>query len=218
VDLSGARLGVFGGAFDPPHNMHVALVEAALAQLNLDELRIFPTGYAWHKSRSLSAPEHRLAMAQIAFGDLPHVVVDPREIQRPGPTYTIDTLRELQAENPGAALYLVMGADQARALPTWHASEALLEAAIISVAARADEVQADGRSNPDSGAFGAQFDAASLPPPWNTGRFEALQLPPMAVSATDIRHRVGTSQGIAHLVPDGVARYIDQHHLYRTAR
>jgi nicotinate-nucleotide adenylyltransferase len=219
VDLSNTkRVGVFGGAFDPPHNMHVALVKAALAQLQLDALRIFPTGYAWHKSRSLSAPEHRLAMAQIAFGDLPRVVVDPREIQRPGPTYTIDTLRELQAENPGAALYLVMGADQARALPTWHASEALLEAAIISVAARADEVQADGRSNPDSGAFGAQFDAASLPPPWNTGRFEALQLPPMAVSATDIRHRVGTSQGIAHLVPDGVARYIDQHHLYRTAR
>jgi nicotinate-nucleotide adenylyltransferase len=209
------RVGVFGGAFDPPHNMHVALVQRALDQLQLDELRIFPTGHAWHKSRSLSAAPHRLAMARLAFENLPRVVVDAREIARPGPTYTIDTLRELQAEQPGAQLYLVMGADQARALPTWHASEALLDAAIISVAARADEAEGNGRSNP---GFGARFDAASLPPPWNTGRFEALQLPPMAVSATDIRHRVGTSQGIAHLVPAGVARYIDQHHLYRTAR
>jgi nicotinate-nucleotide adenylyltransferase len=208
---SARRIGVFGGAFDPPHRMHVALVESALRQLRLDELRVFPTGYAWHKSRTLSAPAHRLAMARLAFGCIPGVVVDAREINRPGPTYTIDTLRELQAEQPGAVLYLVMGADQARALPSWHASEALLQTAIISVAARADATGIDAQSS-------GEFDAASLPPPWNSGRFEALQLPSMAVSATNIRHRVGTSQGIAHLVPDGVARYIDQHHLYRTVR
>ncbi|MDB5892735.1 MAG: nicotinate (nicotinamide) nucleotide adenylyltransferase [Rhodoferax sp.] len=205
------RVGVFGGSFDPPHNMHVALVRAAVAQLGLDEMRVFPTGHAWHKSRTLSAAEHRLAMAQLAFGRLPRVVVDPREINRTGPTYTIDTLRELQAEQPGASLYLVMGADQARALPTWHAAEALLQTAIISVAARSEASDQDG-------PFNDRFDATSLPPPWNAGRFEALQLPPMAVSATDIRQRLGASQGIAHLVPDGVARYIDQHHLYRTAR
>lgn len=211
MSLPRRRVGIFGGAFDPPHNMHVALVKAALQQLQLDELRVFPTGYAWHKSRTLSAAAHRLAMAQLAFGDLPRVVVDPREINRPGPTYTIDTLRELQAEQPGAELFLVMGADQARALPTWHASEALLQTAIISVAARADATNSDG-------PLSDRFEVSSLPPPWNSGHFEALQLPSMAVSATDIRQRVGTSQGIAHLVPDGVARYIDQHHLYRTAR
>ncbi|WP_394329457.1 nicotinate (nicotinamide) nucleotide adenylyltransferase [Rhodoferax koreense] len=198
--------------------MHVALVEAALAQLRLDELRVFPTGYAWHKSRTLSPPEHRLAMAQLAFGSLPGVVVDAREIQRPGPTYTIDTLRELQAEQPGAELFLVMGADQARALPTWHASEALLQTAIISVAARADSANAIGTDGHQDDAARAKFEFSDLPPPWNAGRFEILQLPPMAVSATDIRQRVASSQGIAHLVPDGVARYIDQHHLYRTAR
>ncbi len=212
------RVGVFGGAFDPPHNMHVALVKTALRQLQLDELRVFPTGYAWHKSRTLSPAEHRLAMAQLAFGGLPRVVVDAREINRPGPTYTIDTLRELQAEQPGAELFLVMGADQARALPTWHSSEALLQTAIISVAARADSVNIIGTDGHQNEPSDAQFDVSDLPPPWNSGRFETLQLPAMAVSATDIRQRVGTSQGIAHLVPGDVARYIDQHHLYRTAR
>jgi nicotinate-nucleotide adenylyltransferase len=110
------RLGVFGGAFDPPHVAHVALAQAAVEQLRLDQLRIFPTGQAWHRSGPLTAPEHRLALAQLAFGELPRTVIDDRELRRPGPTYTIDTLRELKAEQPAAQLFLVMGEDQAVAL------------------------------------------------------------------------------------------------------
>jgi nicotinate-nucleotide adenylyltransferase len=196
------RLGVFGGAFDPPHNAHVALVETAVAQLRLDELRVFPTGQAWHKPRALSPAADRLAMARLAFGGLARVVVDERETLRPGPTYTVDTLRELQAERPGAQLFLVIGADQAAALAQWHDYQDILRIAIISVAERAP-------SGP----------AGSMPAPENAwkGRFEALQMPPLSVSATDIRQRAAAYQGIAHLVPEGVARYIDQHHLYRTA-
>jgi len=197
-----SRIGVFGGSFDPPHNAHVALVQAAVRQLQLDELRVFPTGHAWHKPRPLSAAAHRLAMARLAFADLPRVAVDERELQRAGPTYTIDTLRQLRAEQAGAQIFLILGEDQAAALPSWHQWPEILQIAIISIAGRA----------PSTGTHGL-FDPSKLP----QGQFEALQLPPMSVSATDIRALVAAGQGVAHLVPDGVARYIEQYHLYRTA-
>lgn len=197
------RVGVFGGAFDPPHLMHVALIETAMGQLHLDALHVLPTGQAWHKTHTLSPALDRLAMARLAFGSIVGVQVDPREIQRSGPTYTIDTLRELAAEEPEAQLYLIMGADQARALKSWREWQAILRLAIISVAARADEI-----------SFDEFFDPASLP----QGRFETLLLPTTDTSATNIRQRVAARQGIAHLVPEAVARYIDHHHLYSTAR
>ena len=120
MSAAAARLGMFGGAFDPPHMAHRVLAQAAVDQLRLDELRVFPTGQAWHKERTLTPAQHRLAMAQLAFEDLPKVVVDARELQRAGATYTIDTLRELSAEHPGAELFLVMGEDQAAAFTTWR--------------------------------------------------------------------------------------------------
>jgi nicotinate-nucleotide adenylyltransferase len=183
--------------------MHLALARTALQQLQLDALHVLPTGHAWHKSRTLSLAVHRLAMARLAFGDIPQVVVDSREILRDGPTYTIDTLNELRTEQPLAQLFLLMGEDQAARLPSWHGWGDIVQAAIISVALRADTTSASSPFVPDS-----------LPP----GRFQALHLPPLALSATDIRHRATTSQGIAHLVPEGVARYIDQHYLYQTNR
>ncbi len=146
--LSGPRIGVFGGAFDPPHNAHVALVRAALAQLALSELRIFPTGQAWHKERALSPAGDRLAMARLAFDGVAGAVVDARETLRPGPTYTLDTLRELQREQPAAQLVLIVGADQARSLPRWHGFEAILAAAIISVANRATSAGPSGPFDP----------------------------------------------------------------------
>ena len=193
------RLGIFGGAFDPPHNAHVALINAAVQQLQLDELRVFPTGQAWHKPRELTWGEDRLAMARLAFADLPHVVVDDREMRRSGPTYTIDTLHDLQAEFPEASFFLIMGADQAALMPQWRQWREIIQIATISIA---------GRLEPESNAIG--FDISTAP----AGRFETLQLPPTSISATDIRQRVSASKGIAHLVPGGVARYIDQHHLY----
>ena len=183
--------------------MHVALVRSAMEQLQLDALHVFPTGHAWHKPRALTAAKHRLQMAEIAFDGIPGVALDAREIQRPGPTYTIDTLRTLQSELPRAELYLLMGADQASRFTSWQGWEEIARTAIISVALRADKSCANVGFSPEI-----------LP----AGRWEMLQAPPVELSATDIRHRVFNSQGIAHLVPDGVARYIDQHHLYQTDR
>jgi nicotinate-nucleotide adenylyltransferase len=194
------RVGVFGGSFDPPHVGHGALARAALGQLNLDVLYIVPTGQAWHKTRTLTAAQHRLAMAKLAFQDMARVVVDRREIQRTGPSYTIDTLLELQAEHPRAQLFLLLGMDQAQALPNWHRYLEVLQLAIICVAVRADS----------AGAMGT-FDI-SLP---FLPSFQRLEMPPMDVSATDLRRRLAAHQNVAPLVFEPVARYIDHHHLYR---
>lgn len=194
------RLGMFGGAFDPPHNAHIALARAAVEQLGLDELRIFPTGQAWHKARALSPGEHRLAMARLAFAQVPRATVDGRELQRAGYTYTVDTLRELRQEFPLAQLLLVIGADQAEALHTWRENEEIARIAIISIAARA---------RPTGSA--STFDASRLP----AGPREPVELPPMPFSSTEIRARALAGEKIDHLVPGAVARYIEDHHLYQ---
>ncbi|OGA96157.1 MAG: nicotinate (nicotinamide) nucleotide adenylyltransferase [Burkholderiales bacterium RIFCSPHIGHO2_12_FULL_61_11] len=199
------RIGVFGGAFDPPHNAHVALAQAALAQFDLDLLYIIPTGQAWHKARALSAPVHRLAMTRLAFQDVPRTRVDDRELQRAGPTFTIDTLQALQAENPQAQLYLLLGADQFAAFKQWHRWQEILDIAIICIADRAQSTLAQ-----------TQFDAY----PGLNNRFFTLKLPLMAVSATQIRQLMisgaATTGDIAKLVPEPVARYISAHGLYRS--
>lgn len=196
------RIGVFGGAFDPPHVAHVALVKAALAELQLDELRVVPTGEAWHKTRTLSPAPHRLAMAQLAFAELPHVVVDPRELERVGPSYTVDTLREFKALWPTAEFFLILGEDQAHALPSWHDWQEILKLAIICVATRAYSTRAR-----------AQFDLETT----HKSRFRRLPMPALNVSATDIRARIAQHLSVVDLVFEPVARYIAHHHLYQTA-
>ena len=148
-------------------------------------------------------------MAQLAFGSLPKVLVDDREIKRAGPTFTVDTLRALQQENPGAQLYLVMGADQFAAFAQWHQWQEILKIAIICVAARACIDWAIGR-----------FEA------YNEAKNRILELPmrATAISATQIRQLVvscsgsglGENQSVADLLPEPVARYIAQHRLYQT--
>ena len=196
------RIAVFGGAFDPPHAAHVALAQAALAELQLDQLRVIPTGQAWHKTRPLSPALHRLAMARLAFADLPKVMIDARETERAGPSYTVDTLRELQREQPGAELFLLLGADQARALPSWHAWQESVQTAIICVADRGDGADKQPR-----------FSAPKL----LESRFRQLPMPALPVSATEIRNQIATRQALGPLVLEPVARYIEHHHLYQTA-
>ena len=200
------RIGVFGGAFDPPHNAHLALAQTAIHELELDALHVIPTGQAWHKARPLSAPEHRLAMARLAFADLPGVVVDDREIKRAGPTFTIDTLQALQAENPVAQLYLMMGADQFAAFKQWHQWQEIMQIAIICIAARA-------RIDWLEGQFSTLKQAEK--------RLLTLHMPEMAVSATQIRQLMagglGENGAMSDLVPDAVASYIAKHQLYRAA-
>ncbi len=203
------RLGLYGGAFDPPHLAHHALAQAAIAQYQLDQLRILPTGLAWHKSRTLSLAEHRLAMAKIAFADLPQAIVDPRETLRSGVSYTIDTLHELQAENPQAQLFLLMGQDQLQFFPQWHRYQEILQIATLLVASRADSITASSQKDPiNQGKIGHL----------------AIQMPASPISATQIRHLCQQQQGIDHLaqttdlmVKPAVARYIADHRLYSPA-
>jgi nicotinate-nucleotide adenylyltransferase len=202
------RLGVFGGAFDPPHLAHVALVENAIVQLQLDRVQVLPTGKAWHKTRSLSDAAHRLAMTRLAFADLSQVQVDGREIVRSGPSYTVDTLHELQAEYPGAQLYLLLGDDQRRSLPAWHQVGEIGRIAIICTAGRDSAVRA---WTDISGA------SASSPPPLDLQhlRIRTLDMPLMPHSATDIRALAAAGQALTGLVSPAVERYILEHHLYR---
>lgn len=196
------RVGVFGGSFDPPHHTHVRLVQAALSQAHLQALHVLPTGHPWHRANQPSAALHRVAMAKLAFGEQPGVVVDERETRRAGPTYTLDTLRDLQREHPNVQLVLLVGSDQAAALPTWHGWKQILQLATVLVARRAGL---------------PIFDPLSLPDSPQGARFETLELPPADTSATDIRARAARGEDISALVPTAVARYIDQHQLYRHA-
>ncbi|MES1978335.1 nicotinate (nicotinamide) nucleotide adenylyltransferase [Polaromonas sp.] len=199
------RIGVFGGAFDPPHKAHLELAKVAITQLELDELRVVPTGHAWHKARELSSAGHRLAMTRLTFEGMPRVVVDEREMQRAGPTFTIDTLEALQSENPGAQLYLIMGADQFAAFRQWHRWQAIVGLAIICIAGRATSTVTQ-----------AQIEAYGM----LKSRFLQLSLPPMIVSATHIRQLLasgaGQSNDINELVPEAVARYISANRVYGT--
>lgn len=198
------RIGVFGGAFDPPHVAHLAIAKAALEQLGLDLLLVIPTGQAWHRSSATSDAAHRLAMAQMTFAGLDRVQVDDMEIRRAGPSYSVDTLLKLRERHPGAQWWLVLGADQARRLSRWQRWEELLTLTSFCVAGREE-----GPSAPADNDVAAQKAK-------DMGRWRELRLPAMHVSATEVRRSVAAHEDISALVPQGIARYIAQHHLYQT--
>ncbi len=208
VRASVQRLGVFGGAFDPPHLAHVALVEAAMAQLQLQQVHVLPTGQAWHKPRQLSGTADRVAMTRLAFAHVPGVRVDEREIHRFGPSYTVDTLHELQAEYPQAQLYLLLGDDQRRSLPSWHQIGEIARIAIICAAGRDEAVRAWNEDSRTVQPSPSPTDPLQV-------RIRSLDMPLMPHSATDIRVLAATEQALTGLVSPAVERYIHEHHLYR---
>ena len=212
------RIGLFGGSFDPPHQGHLALARSALAQLGLDELRWLPAGRPWQKTRELAPAEHRRAMVAAALASELGMRLDPRELERAGPSYTIDTVRELQAEQPGAELLLLIGQDQYAGLPSWREWEALLDAVTLAVALRPEATGGAGASEP--------ADASAPVPPVIPPALQAhphrvawLQMAPVDASSTAIRARLAAGDRAADLapgmVPPAVARYIELHHLYR---
>ena len=190
------RLGIFGGSFDPVHNAHVALARIALAALQLDQLLWVPAGQPWQKSRHLTSAADRLAMLRLVLADEPRFVLSAIELERPGPSYTLDTVRMLQAERPDAEWFLVIGQDQYAGFHSWHGWAELLARVTLAIA---DRPEAPSVIDPQ---------VLAVP-------HEAVALPMMDVSSTDIRGRIATGQGIADLVPAAVAGYIARHHLYQ---
>ena len=194
------RIGIYGGAFDPPHLAHLAIAQAATAQYGLHQLIVLPTGHAWHKNRPLSAAAHRITMAKLAFAELPQAIIDERETLRLGPTYTLDTLQELQTEHPDAQLFLIMGEDQLANFPQWHRHEDILQIATLLVALRADSMPAKAQNDLE-----------------NEGKITHLtiHMPASPISATQARMLCSQNQSLDHLVKPAVARYIADHRLYK---
>ncbi|MCW5662299.1 MAG: nicotinate-nucleotide adenylyltransferase [Piscinibacter sp.] len=194
--MSGRRIGLFGGTFDPPHNAHVALAHRALVDLALDELRWIPAGQPYQKVRAITPAAQREAMVREAIAGEPRFVLERCELERSGPSYTIDTVRALQARQPGAQWFLLVGADQYAGLPSWRDWRDLIARVTLAVAQR------------PGAAVPASAELRAVP-------VAAVALPPMDVSASVIRDRVAAGAPITDLVPPGVASYIDRHHLYR---
>ncbi|MEO5772020.1 MAG: nicotinate-nucleotide adenylyltransferase [Burkholderiaceae bacterium] len=190
------RVGIFGGSFDPVHNAHVALARTALDALPLDQVLWLPAGQPWQKARHITEGVHREAMVRLAIEGEPRFVADRRELVATGPSYTLDSVRALQAGQPGAEWFLLIGQDQYAGLHTWQNWEELLDRVVLAVANR-----------------------PGVPPAVHPAVLQhvhrSVPLPMLDISSTDIRARVAASQPIDHLVPHRVARYIDQHALYR---
>lgn len=195
--MSERRVGLFGGSFDPVHRAHGALAETALAQLRLDELRWIPTGQAWQKARSLSPAEHRLAMLRLAIAHEPRFVLDPIELERPGPSYMIDTVHALAQSPTQTRWVLLIGHDQYAALHTWHRWRELLDAVELAVAPR-----------PLGAPLAVHPDVAAHP-------HRVVPLPPTELSSTGIRRRAAAGEDLTPWLHPAVARYIETHGLYR---
>jgi nicotinate-nucleotide adenylyltransferase len=174
----------------------VALAHAALHALVLDEVRWVPTGHSWQKDRRATAAEHREAMVRLAIADEPRFTLSRIEIERAGPSYTLDTVRALQAAEPGTEWVLVIGQDQYAGLHTWRDWPELLGRVTLAVANR-------------PGATAAPHPDVQAHP------HKAVPLPMLDISATDIRRRVAGGEDITQLVPHQVARYIETHRLYQ---
>lgn len=192
------RIGLFGGSFDPVHNAHLALARSAIDALALDELLWIPAGDAWQKARKLSAAHDRVAMLELAIGSAPRQRIERCEIERGGPSYTMDTVAGLQALRPHATWWLLLGQDQLANLPSWHRWRELVARVQLAVANRAGDVVRAPRELRDAGV-----EVAEVP------------LAPHAISSSEIRTRVAAGIEIDSLVPAPVARYIEIHGLYR---
>lgn len=196
------KVGLYGGSFDPPHAAHLSLARTALAHLRLDQLRWIPAGQPWQKATTLAPAEHRAAMVAALIEGEPRFVLDRSELDRTGPSYTIDTVRALQGRYPQDDHVLVIGQDQYARMASWRDWQELLLRVTLAVAAR------------DGQAVEAPAVVRDLP-----HRCETLPMPPHAASSTAIRAHLaagGTAAALgADVVPTAVAGYIDRHGLYR---
>jgi nicotinate-nucleotide adenylyltransferase len=193
------RVGVMGGTFDPIHHGHLVAASEVQSWFDLDEVVFVPTGDPWQKTdRAVSPAEHRYLMTVIATASNPRFTVSRVDIDRDGPTYTIDTLRDLHAQQPDDDLYFITGADALADIFTWRAADDLFELA-----------QFVGCTRP-----GYEMDdetLAAIP----ADRVTMVEIPALAISSTDCRERTRRGEPVWYLVPDGVVQYIVKHHLYQ---
>jgi nicotinate-nucleotide adenylyltransferase len=199
--LPGA-IGVLGSAFNPPHLGHLALAQEALWQLDLDEVLLVPTGEAPHK-RILDDPgrELRLAMTRLAAADDSRFSVSTLEVERDGPSFTYETLELLADERKGAELVFVMGADAAVGLESWREPRRVIGLARLAVAGRS------GISDADVAAVLRSLGAEE--------RATMLEMPQFGVSSSAVRERAARGRPLRYLVPEAVARFIEEKGIYR---
>ena len=198
------RLGLFGGTFDPIHVAHLAVAEAARDALRLEQVVFMPAGQPPHKpGQAISPAADRLAMIQAAVADNPGFAVSTLELEREGPSYTVDTLEAMAADaDTGAdAVALIVSAEAAAGLATWRRPERVLELATLVIAPR------DGFPDLDAEAIARLVAGANA-------RVITLDGPRLRLSASDIRGRAAAGRSIRYLVPDAVRDYIGDHALY----
>lgn len=189
------RIGVMGGTFDPIHHGHLVAASEVASHLGLDEVVFVPTGMPWQKQK-VSDSEHRYLMTVIATASNPDFTVSRVDIDRGGPTYTIDTLRDLRAQRPDADLFFITGADAVAQILSWRDHDELWNLAHFVAVSRPGHV----------------LDTGGLP----SEVVSRLEIPALAISSTDCRERVHRGDPVWYLVPDGVVQYISKHHLYRS--
>jgi nicotinate-nucleotide adenylyltransferase len=194
------RIGVMGGTFDPIHHGHLVAAEEARWQFDLDRVVFVPAGRPWQKPVGVTPPEDRYQMTVIATASNPAFTVSRLEIDHPGPTYTVDTLRRLRADQEaGTRLYFIIGADAVLQILTWKEPDQVLAEAELIAATRP----------------GFDLDLLVSRVPGGAARVHRMEIPALDISASDLRGRVARGAPIQYLVPDGVAHYIREHGLYR---
>jgi nicotinate-nucleotide adenylyltransferase len=195
------RVGILGGAFNPPHVGHLVCAQEALVQLELEKVVFMPVGQAPHRElASDPGAEARLRMVELAAGDDGRFEVSRAELDRPGPSYTADTLRQIRSQGPDDELFLILGGDQAAALPDWHEPETVLSLATVAVVER---------TNWSRNAIGIKIGRLR-----GAERIRYLDMPIIQISSSAIRRRVAEGRPIRYLVPDKVASYIGANALY----
>ncbi|MDX6642171.1 MAG: nicotinate-nucleotide adenylyltransferase [Solirubrobacteraceae bacterium] len=198
------RIGILGGTFNPPHFGHIACARAAADQLELDQVWLMPVAEPPHKRVEQDpGAEHRLALCRLAADEDERLSASALEVERGGPSYTVDTLAALRADRPHDELVFVAGGDMAMSLPAWREPSRVLELATFAVAERED-------------ARREQI-ADRLSALTGTDRIAFFDMPRVDISSSLVRERVAAGEPVEDLLPAGVARYIDQRGLYRRA-
>jgi len=209
-------IGIFGGTFDPIHFGHLRLAEEMAEALGLSRVRFIPAGQPPHRGAPRTAATHRLEMVRRAIAGNPRFAVDAREVQRPQPSYTVDTLTALRAElGNEQPLWLLLGADAFLGLPSWHQWQQLFDLANIAVAARPGTRLLQSDSIPgDLKHEVSQRQQTGGAPAGPAGTVRLQQMTPLDISATAIRDTLARRGSARYLLPDAVLDYIHEHQLY----